>query len=83
MPNQTQLLARVTVANKSVLVNPSKIGEALQQLQGSPKAGRRVEAKIEYEAVQPVMDFPESIQSTRLVYAISYLRMLKQENRTN
>lgn len=83
MTHQTQLLARVTVANKSVLVNPSKIGEALQQLQGSPKAGRRVEAKIEYEAVQPVMDITESIQSTRLVYAKNYLRMLQQEYKSN
>ncbi|MFM0265596.1 hypothetical protein [Paraburkholderia sediminicola] len=45
------LIARVTVGDETLTVKATDIGAALAALNGEPKAGMRLEAKIEFDAM--------------------------------
>jgi hypothetical protein len=47
------LIARVTVGDETLVVRATGIAAALTALHGAPKAGMRVEARIEFDAMTP------------------------------
>lgn len=47
------LVARVTVGDETLIVRADQITAALTALNGEPKAGMRLDAKIEFDAMTP------------------------------
>jgi hypothetical protein len=47
------LIARVTVGDETLVVKAGEITAALTALHGEPKAGMRLEATIEFDAMTP------------------------------
>lgn len=47
------LVARVTVGDETLIVTADEITAALTTLNGEPKAGMRLDAKIEFDAMTP------------------------------
>jgi hypothetical protein len=45
------LVARVTVGDETLVVKAGEVAEALIHLNGQPKAGMRIDAHIEFDAM--------------------------------
>lgn len=49
--NEMILVARVTVGDETQVVEVDKINDALLQLSGTPHAGMRIQAHIDFDAM--------------------------------